>query len=776
MLIHNINRSSLLKRLVDKIPNKAFRLPANLTGIIYQAKISPYTLVILNGTVSNITGYTCDDFLSGRVRWFDIIDDADLERYVEDVELIYSMPGHVVTSEYRIRRKDGEIRTVSEIKQLHNSAFGSSFVDGMIFDISHCNQIDEELKVLRKQFQGFLPKQPSGIGVVVNRTITQVNQALCDLTGYTAQELHGQSSRILYLNQDEFEYAGIRKKELMESSRGEGIETKWFSKNGQVLDVLLTITSYENRDAYERVVFTITDISDQKEAERKLRESEERFRLLVDGAPDAIFVQTNGYFAYVNSNAVNMFGVQNASQIIGRPIICFYHPDFHDVVTNRLRVLNVEKNSVPRLEQKYVKADGTVIDVETSAVPVLYEGKDGAVVYVRDITQRKLVEMELKQAKEQAEESDRLKSAFLANLSHEIRTPMNGIFGFSDLLMNATCNDKQKQYVEVIKDRCSQLMKIIDNLVNISHIEVGQITLQSSEVNICDSLLALVEKYMPEVKRKQLFLQHDFDIKPDLLMLTDKVKLIQVIECLLDNAIKFTFEGTIWLKCKLNGDMLYFEVGDTGIGIEPQFHELIFERFRQVESGFNRSFGGNGLGLSIARAFINQMGGSIGLRSTPGEGSCFFFSLPYKEVSIPIAKPNESTHDWASASGTVLIVEDEFYNYLYLKKLFENMQFKVIWARNGEEARQLFFKNNEIALVMMDIKLPDTNGYELTRIFKQSGKDVPVIAQTAYAMAGDREKAYEAGCDGYIAKPIKSDALKEVVLQCMHQHNDGLPA
>jgi PAS domain S-box-containing protein len=375
---------------------------------------------------------------------------------------------------------------------------------------------------------------------------------------------------------------------------------------------------------------------------------------------------------------------------------------------------------------------------------------------------------ELIAAKEKAEESDRLKSSFLANMSHEIRTPMNGILGFSAFLADPLlATDIREAYVKIINTSCEQLLHIVNDIIDISRIESGQIDLTESMFDLNDLLGEVFLFYSPIAKEKGI----ELIIKPlagrlsdSGRIISDRTKLRQIFDNLLSNAVKFTNTGKIFLRCELKNEFLQFEVEDTGIGIDPEEQSAVFERFWQVEKTYTKKYGGTGLGLSITRAYIERMGGTISVLSELDKGSTFLFSVPYK--SSPKVEPavveSRTKEHVLSRNLTILIVEDEEINWLYLNEILKSRA-TTLHALNAKMAIEYIKKYPEIDLVLMDIKLPDINGLELTGIIKAINSKVKVIAQTAYALSGDREKAIEAGCSGYIAKPIKRQELLNLI-------------
>jgi len=374
------------------------------------------------------------------------------------------------------------------------------------------------------------------------------------------------------------------------------------------------------------------------------------------------------------------------------------------------------------------------------------------------------INKELTVSKAKAEESNRLKSMFLANMSHEIRTPMNTIMGFAEVLQEpGLSKDKQKRFVQIIISSCRQLLSVISDILDISKIEAGQIIIDSELIDINNLLKELSISYKKTVELKNIRLKCSLDCPKELILVkTDGNRVKQVLCNLLDNALKFTKEGGIDFGYKMKGDFIEFYVKDTGIGIAPENLELIFERFRQVDASINRIIGGNGLGLAISKALVEKLGGTMNLKSNLGKGSVIRFTIPILNKKI---EPSENVllHDFNGEGKTILIAEDEINSYTYFEEILSASKVKILHAWNGSEAVEFVKNNSDISLVLMDIKMQEMDGYEALRIIKEIRPDLPVIAQTAYAMSHDKTQSLQAGFDNYISKPIAKNALIELI-------------
>lgn len=387
---------------------------------------------------------------------------------------------------------------------------------------------------------------------------------------------------------------------------------------------------------------------------------------------------------------------------------------------------------------------------------------------------------QLEKSKEKAEESDKLKSTFLANLSHEIRTPMNAIIGFSDLLMDDKLSeDYKKKYLKIINTSGKSLVSIIEDLIEMSKIDAKQIAPKFKGLNIekcLNELYNTLKVTIPDDKNIKFYqLGNNCKLPND--VLTDEIKLKQIIVNLLTNAIKFTDNGHVAFGCSIcpNHKFLEFRVEDTGIGISEKDLKVIFDRFRRVEDDYSISLSGLGLGLSISKAYVEMLGGEITVESVFGGGSVFKFTIPlrYDEAtqeenfSVPEIAYNESE------SKTILVAEDDNINFLLLKTILEKKNHIVLRAKNGQEVVDISASNPNIDLIFMDIKMPVLDGYEAFEKIKQDTPNRIVIAQTAHSSSEVKESIMKAGFSGYITKPLDKEKIFELINQVFQSNTVG---
>jgi len=370
-------------------------------------------------------------------------------------------------------------------------------------------------------------------------------------------------------------------------------------------------------------------------------------------------------------------------------------------------------------------------------------------------------------AKEKAEEASRLKTAFLHNLSHEVRTPLNAIYGFSQMLNNIDIlADESKKFIQIIQDSSKQLVSIISDIITISSIETGQERVTNTNIRLNTLFDELHQTFSTKLNNKPIELRvyKGLTNKNDEIFVDD-LKLRQVLFHLLLNAVKFTHNGFIEFGYKLKNSNLEFYVKDSGIGIERKKQDVIFERFTQADENIHAEYGGTGLGLSICKGFLNLMGGTIWVESELGQGSTFYFTLPYNPISGKNDKENDiQTKTNTPEMKTILVAEDDINSFRLLKAVLKDFDFQLLHADNGRKAVEMCQNEDSICLVLMDIKMPELNGVLATKLIKELKPTLPVIAQTAYATLDDIEKNRDV-FDAYITKPLDIEQLKKLIFE-----------
>jgi len=371
--------------------------------------------------------------------------------------------------------------------------------------------------------------------------------------------------------------------------------------------------------------------------------------------------------------------------------------------------------------------------------------------------------------KEKAEESNRLKTSFLQNISHEIRTPLNAICGFSGMLsMPDLTDDKKNNFISIIQNSSNQLLAIVNDVLTISSLQNKQEKINIQEVCINEIIDDLHTIFNQQAKNQNINLVKKNGLTNNQsLIYTDRTKIIQILTNLLSNALKFTKMGEIEFgyivddvrtgrDLSLRDKSLQFYVKDTGIGINSEFHEKIFERFSQADKNIQTNYGGTGLGLSISKGFVELLGGKIWLNSEDGKGTTFYFTIPYKPISQ--IETTEILYPKFENRSTILVAEDEEYNFMYIEELLNRINLNIIRTKDGKETVEMCKSNPNISLILMDIKMPIMDGFEATKLIKEFRPNLPIIAHTAYALEQEIE-FYSGVFDDYITKPTKKDEL-----------------
>lgn len=504
-------------------------------------------------------------------------------------------------------------------------------------------------------------------------------------------------------------------------------------------------------------------LCDKEIANREIRDMQEKFNLFMNKLPAGVFIKDQKQkIVFTNKYFKDNFDADNLSdnEILKIDMLDnmgdFLNADVVDGENN------IETNII---ETRNKNKEKKIFHTHNFAFKNHSEQKFQAGIAL-DITKQKEVEKELIDAKVRAEESDKLKTAFLANISHEIRTPMNAILGFSELL-RASSNKQGADYIDIITINTRKLLQIITDIVDIAKIEAGKISVYKETFNLNEILYDIYADW--NETRKISGKEHiSFNLKCDLsdenaLIETDMDKLKRIFNNLINNAFKFTENGSInfGYKCKDDKSVLFF-VKDTGIGLPEDKLNIVFEHFRQVEESFTRKFGGVGLGLTISKAMVDLLDGKIWVVSNEKEGAELYFELPLKVEGKNVELDNGKSHfNWNGK--TILVVEDEYSNFQYINEVLEPTCVKIIHITNGKEAVDYCLENQDYDLILMDIKLPIINGLDVTKLIKTAGVTQPIIAQTAYAMADDIQKCKEAGCESYIAKPIKATEFLKLI-------------
>jgi signal transduction histidine kinase/CheY-like chemotaxis protein len=650
---------------------------------------------------------------------------------------------------------------------------GSLCISGLLFIFAILNLQFLDLVPIARE--ALLENLQEGILVLDNRNRVQdINVAAKALLGIQGEVLLGM----------DISQIGITIPYLLDALLAKDTNATFEADLGYCLKTY-TINDIKLKTKPESHLIVIRDISELIDKQKAIQKSGEEyrslyklFRLMADNMPDMLWAKDlDKKFIFVNKAICSTYlKADDTEEPIGKTKELFLkremdkypgNPDWHNIGRYSANSDDIIlETGKPGVFDEFGNMDGKFCFLDVRKSPIVDEnGKMvGIVGSARDVTLQKKSEVELIAAKERAEESDRLKSAFLANMSHEIRTPMNSILGFLSLMQETGASpSEQLEYFNVVKKGGERLMKTINDIIDISRIDSGQMQLNYSDTNVDEMNHIVLSLFQQEAQSKNLELIFlGMEPTENLLIQSDRNKFFAVLSNLIKNAIKYTKKGTISFGCTYDEDYLRYYVKDTGIGIPKGRHKDIFERFVQVDGSNTRDFEGSGLGLSLCKAYLEMMGGSIWLESVEGDGSTFFFQIPLK----PNAKEDDLKGlDEIKTSGSrerclnILIVEDDPGSYQYLSLILKRVNHQVSHTYTGFEAIELCRQRNKYDLILMDVKLPGIDGYETTRRIREFDSDIQIIAVSAFAFTEDHQRALKAGCNDYITKPVNKDVL-----------------
>lgn len=630
-----------------------------------------------------------------------------------------------------------------------------------------CRDITERVATQRQLevFKSVLDKVSDSIfAVAEDGTLVYANKQFIEEYG-VMQELGTQKIYDLRVSMADKE-AWEQKLQMIRDHEGSLAYRAAYIPYGHTKERVHQVSTFLIRENNQELTWFFTqDITDVIKKRDELRE----LNLLLDGIlnniPVYLFVkdpEDDFRYLYWNKAFADHSGIP-ASKAIGHTDYEIFpvHGDAEKFRQDDLELLQTHKRI--DMQETYLSANGEARIVQTLKALVPMEGRKPLLIGISwDITNLQNIEQELIKARIKAEQSDRLKSAFLANMSHEIRTPLNAIVGFSQLLPSAETTEEKKLYSGIINQNSDILLQLINDILDLSKIEAGTLEYIKRPMNLGEVCRTIYTVHKERVK-EGVTLVFDNE-EEDLLMEGDQNRIMQVITNFLTNASKFTYEGEIRFGFgRMDKDIRVY-VKDTGIGIEPEKVDHIFERFVKLNSFAQ----GTGLGLSICRMIIEKIGGEIGVTSELGKGSTFYFTIPYEETgehgkffkeSKVVSKGN--TVNRVQQIKKILVAEDVESNFILLKNLI-GREYTLLWAKDGVEAIEMY-KQYQPDLILMDVKMPRMDGLEATHIIRSYSKEIPIIALTAYAFEADKELALEMGCNDFVTKPISERTLRKAL-------------
>jgi len=790
------NRDNLitLKAIISEvIPQSVIYVELSGQGGIESARINDPDVILLDIVMPGLDGYEvckilkADEQLSetpvifltalkgdkqSRILALEAGAEAFLAKPVDSTELKAQILAMLKIKEAATYKKDKR-QQLEELVQKRTEELKSANIAALnlLEDLNNENEIrkQSELELKRSEEKFRIIFQNNAVVKLIidpeNGNIVDANHAASAFYGWPVETL--QKMNISQINT-------LQPEDIMkEMERARTMDKKYFEfghrkADGSLVDVEV-FSSCIKIGNKEFLYSIIHDITDKKKAEEKLKLLN---RAVEASSVSVVITDAEGQISYVNPYFTKLTGYTHEEARGKNPQLLKsgnQPKTFYEELWNTILSGNEWTG-----EFNNRKKNGELFWEKAIISPILNsEGKVTNFIAIKeDITERKKMLEDLVAAKEHAEESDRLKSAFLANMSHEIRTPMNGILGFSELLKEpGLTGEEQQEYIRIIQKSGVRMLNIINQIVDISKIEAGLMTLDIKESNINEQIEYIYTFFKPEAETKgiKLSFRNKLPAK-DAIIQTDREKLYAILTNLIKNAIKYTMVGFIEFGYKIVETQciasLQFYVKDSGIGVPKDRQEAIFERFIQADIEDRMAYQGAGLGLAITKAYVEMLGGKIGVESEEGVGSTFYFTLPYnteppKETIDRQPEPSEKNEIVRKLK--ILIAEDDEVSEMLIDNYIKIFGKEILKARTGIEAVEICRANQDIDLILMDIRMPDMGGYEATRQIRLFNQEVVIIAQTAYGLTGDREKSIEAGCNDYISKPINKDKLLSLI-------------
>ncbi len=665
----------------------------------------------------------------------------------------------------------------SPIRDPEMNIFGAV---GVLQDITPIKNLEQALQESEEKFSKAFYNSPSlmVISEVDDGTYIDVNQAYCDLTGYSREELLGKSSfelGIVSLPERRQRIDQLRKIGHIRNQ-----EQQRYTKSGETKTIIFS-SEFIELAGYIRLISTGMDITDRKRAEQALKDNERLFRTVLDNSLDGIHMidfQTHQFlFISPALETLTGFSYEELKQLTPEKAEQRVHPEDRSQVRAYLKEVIEGKEVGHPIEYRWMVKNGEYRWFSDSRKAITNDsGRAIALVGVsRDVTDQKELNERLRAAKEAAESANQAKSRFVSNMSHEIRTPLNGVKGMIELADRRSGNPEVKHYLDLARQSAEHLMCIINDVIDLSKMEAGHIKLNPQTFSLPEILEATFLPLHTTAAEKDVVFKANLDERVPKILIGDTNRLRQVLENVVGNAVKFTFQGSVTVHVDLDHEnqsdnevRLLFSVTDTGIGIPDDQQSAIFDRFSQVESSAHAQYHGSGLGLALCKRYLEMMDGNIWCTSREGHGSTFYFSAVFTVGSRDDLQT--SLHNSTETSERplkVLVAEDSRMNQLFTEELLKDNGHTVVIAEDGHEALQALSRET-FDLVLMDIRMPNLNGEEALHLIRNDpphgvNPHIPVVALTAHALKDDQDHFLKQGFNGYLPKPIDIQNFEQVI-------------
>jgi PAS domain S-box-containing protein len=615
-----------------------------------------------------------------------------------------------------------------------------------------------------------------------NGEIEWTNNAFTRITGYEAAEVKGKKPGALLQGPESDREAILYIREQLQKRESFHCELINYHKNGEPYWAKLTGQALKDRSGKVTQYFAIQeDITRQKQLELELDRQRKFYEDILNNIPaDIVVFSTDHRYLFINPKAISnpeirqwMIGKRDEDYMLLRqkPL---------EIARQRRKVFEavIQSKKLNSWEEKLIRPDGTTEYILRNFYPVMDTAGNVSLVigYGMDITQMKNIQVELELSRQKTEEIASIKQQFLANMSHEIRTPMNGILGIANIFEKTILDPQQKELLDIIQESAKNLLVIVNDVLDLEKIIAGKIELEKIPFNLADKVHITTESFRFKAKEKNIKLQYQNHLPSNLVVLGDPFRLSQVLNNLISNAVKFTEKGSVTISTKLKEQqddnlIISFMVNDTGIGIDHDRLEDIFEPFTQAKAEIARRFGGTGLGLSICREMVRMLGGNISLKSEEGNGSRFYFEIPFKLSAAIIPTLKKKLIDTELTKKLrILVAEDVDINQFLIRHILQLWDCRFTLVENGQLAVEAL-EAEDYDIVLMDIQMQEMDGIEATRAIRnlpdRRKAAIPVIALTANALRGDFETYIAAGMNDYLPKPFNDTDLYEIILKTL---------
>jgi two-component system CheB/CheR fusion protein len=735
---------------------------SNLDGIIYIIN-REMKFTLSKGKKLKSIGLEEDEFVGKSLSEFLKTDDESNPVIQKHKEAFH---GNTVRYKYKYADKI----FLTTLSPVYNDFDEVDFIVGVGSDITEIEEYERQISESEAKYKLLVENQSDMVVKVSKEGVFEfVSPSYCKTFGKTEEELLGKAYLPLVHPEDR-ESSDAAFQRVFKPPYRAYLEQRAMTAEGWRWLGWEDTAVFDDNNNVVSIIGLGRDITDAVDMREHLKERNTFIQTVLDNLPIGIALNRmdSGEAFYLNYKFLEIYGwsendIKDISTFFEK---VYPDKDYREKIQNRI-MSDIQSGDPAKMHWENIEITASNNEkriVNAHNIPLF--DQNTMVSTVTDITLQKQIEKELIAAKIKAEESDNLKSAFLANMSHEIRTPMNGILGFANLMkQDDVTEEENKEYISIIENSGQRMLELINDIIDLSKIESGQMDLTLSDVNVNTLLKEAYDFFKNEASKNNLDLEYNIALNDDEAFIsTDKVKLFAIVNNFIKNAIKYTNEGGIKFGYKIENSDIIFFVKDTGIGIAKDKLDIIFDRFVQEESNISQKYEGAGLGLSISKAYAQMLNGKVWVISEKKKGSEFFFSMPYnkaKSTTKEDAMPSKIPLGFHNLK--ILAVEDDYSSMKLLDKILMNEAGELIKATNGREAIDIIKQRDDINIILMDIKMPVLNGYETTKEIRKFNQDVIILAQTAFALEGDKAKVLAAGCNDYITKPINKNHLIKIL-------------